>query len=113
MDPVGLAFENYDAVGLFRTTENDVLIDASGAVPGTEGTVSGPIELVRRLAETEDVQSCFATRWAEYAYGLTLRAEDECTKKAVKAAFKASGYNVKQLLIKLTQTDAFHDTAAW
>ncbi|WP_234023769.1 DUF1592 domain-containing protein [Sorangium cellulosum] len=112
MDPIGLAFENYDAVGLFRTTENGVTIDASGGVPGTEGTVSGPVELVRKLAETEETQSCFATRWAEYAYGLTLRAEDECTEKAVTAAFKESGYNVKQLLIELTQTDAFHYLAA-
>ncbi|WP_437984649.1 DUF1592 domain-containing protein [Sorangium sp. So ce117] len=111
MDPVGFSFENYDAVGLFRATENDVAIDASGSVPGTEGAVSGPIELVRKLAETEDVQSCFATHWIEYAYGLTLRAEDKCTREAVTAAFKTSGYNVKQLLIELTQTDAFHTMA--
>ena len=52
--------------------------------------------------------SSFATRWAEYGYGLTLRAEDACTKQAISTAFKASGYNVKQLLIELTQTDAFH-----
>ncbi|WP_242515125.1 DUF1592 domain-containing protein [Sorangium cellulosum] len=108
MDPIGFAFENYDAVGLFRTTENDVEIDASGSVPGTEGTVSGPIELVQKLAETEEAQSCFATRWTEYAYGLTLRSEDACTREAVTTAFKASGYNVKELLIELTQTDAFH-----
>ncbi|MGK3961805.1 DUF1585 domain-containing protein [Sorangium sp. So ce118] len=35
-------------------------------------------------------------------------AEDACTKQAITTAFKASGYNVKQLLIDLTQTDAFH-----
>ncbi|WP_437665678.1 DUF1592 domain-containing protein [Sorangium sp. So ce1182] len=108
MDPVGFTFENYDAVGLFRTTENDVTIDASGSLPGTPGTVSGPTELVQKLAEAEEVHDCFATRWAEYGYGLTLRAEDACTKQAITTAFKASGYNVKELLIELTQTDAFH-----
>ncbi|MGK3994248.1 DUF1592 domain-containing protein [Sorangium sp. So ce1024] len=107
MDPVGFAFENYDAVGLYRTTENDVEIDPSGFVPGELGEVSGPIELARKLAESEDVQRCFSKRWAEYAYGLTLRAEDACTGQTVRDAFKASGYNVKQLLIDLTQTDAF------
>ncbi|WP_438010356.1 DUF1592 domain-containing protein [Sorangium sp. So ce321] len=108
MDPVGFTFENYDAVGLFRTTENDVTIDASGSLPGSTETVSGPTELVKELAETEEVHGCFATRWTEYAYGLTLRAEDACTKQEITTAFKASGYNVKQLLIDLTQTDAFH-----
>ncbi|WP_438021788.1 DUF1592 domain-containing protein [Sorangium sp. So ce233] len=112
LDPAGFPFENYDAVGLFRTTENDVQIDASGGVPGTDVTVSGPIELVRALAENEDVLSCFATRWAEFGYGLTLRSEDACTKQDVTTAFKASGYNVKQLLVELTQTDAFHYMAA-
>ncbi|WP_437979482.1 DUF1592 domain-containing protein [Sorangium sp. So ce117] len=112
MDPVGFALENYDAVGLFRTTENDVPIDASGGVPGTDIKVNGPVELVQGLAQTEAVQNCFATHWAEYGYGLTLRAGDACTKKAVTDAFKASGYNVKQLLIELTQTDAFHYMAA-
>ncbi|XXT14574.1 DUF1592 domain-containing protein [Sorangium sp. So ce429] len=108
MDPVGFTFENYDAVGLFRTTENDVTIDASGSLPDMPGTVSGPTELVQKLAEAEEVHGCFATRWAEYGYGLTLRAEDACTKHAITTAFKASGYNVKELLIELTQTDAFH-----
>ncbi|WP_437331166.1 DUF1592 domain-containing protein [Sorangium sp. So ce381] len=112
LDPVGFALENYDAVGLYRTTENDVPIDASGGVPGTDIKVNGPIELVQGLAQTEAVQNCFATHWAEYGYGLTLRAGDACTKKAVTDAFKASGYNVKQLLIELTQTDAFHYMAA-
>ncbi|MDC0676749.1 DUF1592 domain-containing protein [Sorangium atrum] len=112
LDPVGFALENYDAVGLFRTTENDVPIDASGGVPGTDIKVNGPIELVQGLAQTDAVQNCFATHWAEYGYGLTLRAGDACTKKAVTDAFKASGYNVKQLLIELTQTDAFHYMAA-
>ncbi|XYI01887.1 DUF1592 domain-containing protein [Sorangium sp. So ce1128] len=108
LDPVGFTFENYDAVGLFRTTENDVVIDASGSLPNMQGTVSGPTELVKKLAETEEVHGCFATRWAEYGYGLTLRAEDTCTKHAITTAFEASGYNVKQLLIELTQTDAFN-----
>ncbi|WP_437618022.1 DUF1585 domain-containing protein [Sorangium sp. So ce1151] len=38
----------------------------------------------------------------------TLRAEDACTKPPITTAFKASGYYVKQLLLDLTQTDAFH-----
>ncbi|AUX29572.1 MULTISPECIES: DUF1592 domain-containing protein [Sorangium] len=112
MDPVGFAFENYDAVGLYRTTENDVVIDPSGTVPGTLGDVSGPIELVQKLAASEEVQHCFAKRWSEFAYGLTLRKEDQCTEQAVTTAFEASGYNVKQLLIDLTQTDAFHYLAS-
>ena len=34
MDPIGFAFENFDAVGRWRETDNDAPIDASGVLPG-------------------------------------------------------------------------------
>ena len=50
IDPLGLPFENYDAVGLYRASERwtdrmtnityDTPIDASGAVPGVSGTAT-------------------------------------------------------------------------
>jgi hypothetical protein len=33
MDPVGFSLENYDAIGRWRTAEEDALIDASGSLP--------------------------------------------------------------------------------
>ena len=43
MDPVGFSLENYDAVGRWRTTEEDTPIDASGNLPdgGQFAGVSG------------------------------------------------------------------------
>ena len=43
MDPVGLAFENYDPVGLWRDTENGVTIDdaTAGERDGYEITTRG------------------------------------------------------------------------
>ncbi|HET6583871.1 MAG TPA: DUF1592 domain-containing protein, partial [Nannocystaceae bacterium] len=107
MDPVGLALENYDAVGLWRDTENGVTIDASGSVPGTEGTIDGPVELVQKVAAAEKTQSCFAVQWANFAYGRTHAPEDECVQSAVDTAFTESGYDISELLLALTQTDAF------
>ena len=107
LDPIGFPLENYDPVGLWRSEENGVTIDASGAVPGTRGMVNGPVELARKLAETDEVQFCFASHWLNFAYGRRLGAGDECTRASVEVAFQRSGYNVKQLLLALTQTDAF------
>jgi len=108
MDPVGLTLENYDPVGLWRDTENGVTIDASGSVPGTSGAAAGPVDMIKLLASADATQTCFASHWLEYAYGRTLTADgDACTQQTVQAAFKAAGYNVKQLLLSLTQTDAF------
>jgi hypothetical protein len=110
MDPIGLPLENYDAVGLYRETENGVTIDASGAVPDTEGTVDGPVELVQKLAATPATHECFASHWANFAYGRTLDAADQqdaCTNADLSKRFEASGYDVKELLVALTQSDAF------
>jgi hypothetical protein len=107
MDPVGLALENFDAVGLYRTQENGVTIDASGSVPGVPGTIDGPVELIRKLATADAAQDCFASHWLELAYGKSLGPGDQCLEAAVKIAFQKSGYNVRQLLLSLTQTDAF------
>ena len=111
LDPMGFAFENYDAVGLYRETENGVMIDASGAVPDMpDGEVSGPLELVQKLAQNQEVQDCFASKWLDFGYGQTLsadQADDVCTREALAAKFRAAGTNVKELLVELTQTDGF------
>jgi hypothetical protein len=108
MDPIGLALENFDPVGLHRTTENGVPIDATGEVPGVPGKVNGPVELVQKLATSEDAQNCFSSHWVNFAYGRTLTGDEECSSRTtVATAFKDSGYNVRKMLLALTQTDAF------
>jgi hypothetical protein len=115
LDPIGLALENYDAVGLYRTTEHatingetrDTPIDASGGVPGVAGTANGGVDLVKLLATSEEMNTCFATHWIEFAYGREMEAADACNKQAVQTAFKNSGYNIKQMLLAITQTDGF------
>jgi len=113
MDPIGFALENYDAVGQYRTQEGDQTIDASGKIPDVGGethqTVVGGVQLAQQLAESETAQRCFAQHWLEYGYGRTLKQtpEELCLQEKLNTAFKASGYNVKQLLLDLTQTPAF------
>lgn len=107
MDPVGLALENYDPVGLWRDQENGVTIDASGSVPGVPGTVGGPVELVRKIAESPDTHACFAKNWMNYAYGRTLNGDDDCVSDAIQTGFTESGYDIRELLLAITQSDAF------
>jgi hypothetical protein len=111
LDPMGFALENYDSVGLFRATENGETIDASGEIPDMpNGEVSGPIELVQKLAQNEEVQNCFASKWLDFGYGQTLSADnpdDVCQREALAAQFRSVGFNVKRLLVELTQTDGF------
>ena len=106
MDPLGLTFENYDAVGLWRETENGVEIDASGSLPGL-GDVAGPFELIEGIAAAEATHACFVTHWSNFAYGRTANEADACTQQRLIEQFESSGHDVQQLLLGLTQTDEF------
>jgi len=117
IDPMGLPFENYDAVGMYRETEKwtdmttnmtyNTQIDASGSVLGVDGSAKNAIELVQLLAKSPDVGNCFASHWMRFAYGRSLTDGDACNQQTVDNAFKDAGYNIKQLLLTLTQSDGF------
>jgi hypothetical protein len=109
MDPVGFSFENYDAVGLFRATENDVEIDASGdlVIDGVERHFGNAIELARHLGGSTEAMDCFARRWLDYAYGQTLGEEDACSVAGATRPFRDSGYVVKELLLGTSQSTGF------
>ena len=118
LDPLGFPFENYDAAGMYRVSEKwtdpstgttyDTPIDASGAVPGVDGTAKNAVELVQLLATSPDIESCFASHWMRFAYGRSLDSTaDGCNQQSVLTAFSGAGYNVKQLLLALTQSDGF------
>ena len=107
MDPVGLVFENYDAVGLYRHQENNVTIDASGGLPGTDIEVSNAVELAQAIAGDPRTHECFAYNWANFAYGKTMGASESCIKDSITLHFDEAGHDIKSLLVELTQTDAF------
>jgi hypothetical protein len=106
MDPFGFALENFDPVGQWRDTENNVTIDASGDAP-ILGQFNGPFELQADLAASEQVQNCFASQWMNFGYGRTLSDAESCGVESVRTQFKASNYNVQELLLALTQSEAF------
>src|SRR5262249_34853801 len=107
LDPYGFALENYDPIGQWRDNEKGTPIDAVVTLPGRTTPTNGPIDLVKTIAHLDEAQTCFATHWLEFAYGKTVDAGDACTQDALGKAFLKSGGNVKQLLLDLTQTDAF------
>jgi hypothetical protein len=109
MDPIGFGFENYDPVGRFRTEENGAPVDATGSLVESDinGDFDGAVELAHKLTGSEDVRACYATQWFRYASGRGETHADDCSMAALRERFKATGGNIKELLVALTQTDAF------
>lgn len=109
MDPIGLGFENYDGAGHYRTTENGAPIDASGQVLKSDitGTFNGAAELAHQLAGSDQVRECVAKSWFRYAYGRAETTDDTCTLARVNGKFADAKYDLKSLIVALSESDAF------
>lgn len=71
IDPVGFVFEDLDAAGRFRTTEDGAPIDTSGELLNTD--VNRPLanhtDLALALAGSEWVRECLATQVFRFYFG--------------------------------------------
>src|SRR5439155_19301618 len=54
LDPLGFAFENFDAIGAWRDTDGAFAIDAAGVLPDGR-TFSGAVELVASLKAKKEL----------------------------------------------------------
>lgn len=110
MDPIGFGFENYDGIGRYRTKEGSLNVDARGELYGTKdvnGPFDGAVELAKKLVKSGEVQECMVRQWFRYAQGRVEGPGDACTIQSAKAVFAKSGYDVRELIVALTQTPAF------
>jgi hypothetical protein len=109
MDPVGFGFENYDGMGRYRTMDGALAVDASGELTATDvdGTFTGVVGLAEKLAGSNDVRKCYETQWFRFAYGRGETDSDACSLSAIDTRVQAAGGSIKELLVALTQTDAF------
>ena len=110
MNPIGFIFENYDGTGQWRDQQNGKDIDATGEVVQTDdidGVYDGAVELASALAGSTQVQECVSSQWFRFAYNRTVTSEDSCSVEQLNDVFRSSDFNVRALLVALTQTNAF------
>jgi hypothetical protein len=109
INPVGFAFEHYDAVGKWRDLDNGFPVDSSGELYQTDaaGPFSGAPELMQHIADSDDAKVCLVRHWLEQAYRRDEEPEDACTKGELSQAFLDSDGKVVELLVNLSQTDNF------
>ena len=111
MDPIGVVFEGFDAVGRARTVdEQGQPVDTSSSLSDSEdanGPMNSPTDLGRLLANSEEVRTCYVTKSFRFFYGRDVAAPDACSMAQLLTSFKGKAYSLSELLVALTQTDAF------
>jgi hypothetical protein len=102
-------------VGGYRETEAGSEVDASGYLVDTD--VDGPIEglpdLAGRLVKSTDVRRCMVTQVFRYAFGRGETEKDSCTLDKLEAEFEASGGDLRELFVAVSQTDPFTEPAPY
>ena len=109
LNPVGFAFEHFDAVGAYRATDSGKAVDASGSVALASGDqrFDDAVGLGRILGRAPEARDCVARQWLRY---LLRREEVRGETRSLASAgdaFGAAGYDLRELVIALTATRAF------
>jgi hypothetical protein len=111
INPLGFAFENFDGMGAYRTTEKngtEVLpIDASGSFGFMDGTkpYKDATELMQVLASSQQTHMCYSKRLAGYALQRNIVDADKPMLSTLTTT--SSSGSVKQLIVQLVKQDAF------
>jgi hypothetical protein len=104
-DPIGLALENFDGAGQFRTTERGAPIDASGELDGRK--FSDPAGLARAVHDNPMLTSCLVKRAYTYGTGGPVKANDKTVLPYLNGQFAASQYRFPALLRTIALSRAF------
>ena len=105
IDPLGLAWDNYDAVGQWRTHEKvaagvgaDPLINAAGMMPDGRA-FTDPVQFKRLLLEDRDkFVRAFIEHLCTYGLRRVLTFDDQEDLKAIEAEAKKNQYRVKDIV---------------
>ena len=110
-DPIGIALENYDPTGQFRTTDRGKAIDPSGTIPlwreGDTLTFSNYVDMLTQLSATPEVYDCFSSQFFQYATGRKLAQIDPCDMQTVAKSFAASSYKLDELVLAVISSPGF------
>jgi hypothetical protein len=113
INPVGFAFEHYDAIGAWRDIDNALPIDATATfnIDGKAVTYDGAIELAKLISQSRQFYDCYAKNWMEYVLG---RAPVDLEAASVDrlATTSKTGMPMRELLVNLTGLVPFRARSA-
>ena len=108
MDPLGLALENFNALGMWRDTENKQPIDATGTL--LTGEKFNGIRELKTIIKTQhrlDFYRCLTEKLLTYALGRGLEYYDEHTVDAIVAHLDREQGKFSVLLTRIIESAPF------
>jgi hypothetical protein len=107
MDPIGFAFENFDAVGRWRTQESGQPVDSKGTLPdgstfdGIAGLEAGLLKRPELFART------FVEKLFTYALGRGIEPGDSPTVRQIVRGAAKDNYQFSSIILHMLDSDPF------
>ncbi|MFT7302048.1 MAG: hypothetical protein ACI8UZ_000884 [Akkermansiaceae bacterium] len=108
MDPIGLALENFNALGQWRDEEDGVAIDSAGKlVTGEKFTNVMELKEILASSRKQDFYRCLTEKILTYALGRGVEYYDAPTIDAIIAQLVKEGGGMKDLIYAVTESVPF------
>lgn len=108
IDPYGIAFENYNAVGVFQTMANQKPIDAKAELP--DGKVVNGIDEIKSYIindKSDDFTRSLVKHLFAYAMGRDVTFVDEKEIEAIVRDVKSDGYRFQAVFENIVTSRSF------
>lgn len=107
-DPIGFAFESWDAVGAYRALENGAPIDTTSELTASDvnGSYPDAAALTAALAVSDEVRWCVARQWFRYAHGRVEQPTDDCALSDAWVAMQRPA-NLRELVVAIVTSESF------
>jgi len=115
INPLGFSLEHYDAVGRFRTRENDRPIDAVSEYVTDDGQkirLAGARDVAVFAADSEPAQNAFIEQLFHQVAKQPMLAYGADVMDRLRHSFVASQHNLPQLLADIATVSALQGAAA-
>lgn len=107
MDPIGFGFENFDAVGAWRTKDGAFPVEPGGTLPSGQSFQSA-IELVALLKQRdEDFRRCLTEKMVTFALGRGLESSDRQYVAEIAKATQTKGDTLTVLIQTIVTSEPF------
>lgn len=108
-NPLGNAFENYDAIGRYRTMDRGKPVNAADryALDGQIVEFKDGVELSRALAESKQLHGCYVQNLMTYLHGRELAPEERPLVDYYARLSQAGALPLRDLLLSIVTSEAF------
>jgi hypothetical protein len=113
INPLGFSLEHYDAVGRFRTRDQDQPVNAVSEYTTDDGKaikLTGARDVAEFAVGSEHAQNTFVEQLFHSLVKQPIRAYGPAVQDRLRESFIASGYNIQKLLVDIVTLSALHGT---